>query len=33
MVRAKTKSIMDMAGIIKPPDGTHVRVEDMNAWR
>jgi len=31
--RAKTKSILDMAGIIKPPDGTHVSIEDMNPWR
>ena len=33
LVRAKTRSILDMAGIIKPPEGTHVPIEDMNAWR
>lgn len=33
IVRAKTKSILDMAGMLKPPRGKHVKVEDMNAWR
>ena len=33
IVRAKTKSILDLAGILKPPKGKHVAVEDMNAWR
>jgi AbrB family looped-hinge helix DNA binding protein len=33
LVRAKTKSILDMAGMIKPRKGTHVPVEAMNAWR
>jgi len=33
IVRAKTKSILDMAGILKPPKGKHVAVEDMNRWR
>jgi hypothetical protein len=33
LVPAKTKSILDMAGIVKPPEGTHVPVEVMNAWR
>jgi len=33
LVRAKTRSILDLAGIIKPPEGTHVPIEDMNAWR
>ncbi len=32
-MRAKSKSILDMAGIIKPPEGTHVPIEDMNPWR
>ncbi|WP_085315000.1 AbrB/MazE/SpoVT family DNA-binding domain-containing protein [Derxia lacustris] len=33
LVRAKTKSILDMAGSVSPPTGTHVPVEAMNAWR
>ena len=33
LVRAKTKSILDMAGIIKPPEGNHVPIEDMDVWR
>jgi bifunctional DNA-binding transcriptional regulator/antitoxin component of YhaV-PrlF toxin-antitoxin module len=33
IVRAKTKSILDLAGKLKTPKGRHVAVEDMNAWR
>ena len=33
IVRAKTRSILDLAGSLKAPKGTHVAVEDMNAWR
>jgi antitoxin PrlF len=33
IVRAKTKSILDMAGMLKAPEGKRVAVEDMNAWR
>ncbi len=33
IVRAKTKSILDMAGKLKAPKGKHVPVADMNAWR
>jgi len=36
IVRAKTKSILDMAGMRKAPDaknGKHVSVEAMNPWR
>jgi antitoxin PrlF len=33
IVRAKTKSILDMAGMLKAPKGRRVAVEDMNAWR
>jgi antitoxin PrlF len=33
IVRAKTKSILDMAGTLKAPKGKHVRVDAMNAWR
>lgn len=33
IVRAKTRSVLDMAGSLKAPNGKHVAVEDMNAWR
>jgi len=33
IVRAKTRSILDLAGTLKVPRGKHVAVEDMNAWR
>ena len=33
IVRAKTKSILDMAGMLKVQKGKRVAVEDMNAWR
>ncbi|CAM4235802.1 AbrB/MazE/SpoVT family DNA-binding domain-containing protein [Roseateles saccharophilus] len=33
VVRAKTKSILDLAGVLKAPKGKHVTVEQMNAWR
>ncbi len=33
IVRAKSKSILDLAGTLKPPKGRRVAVEDMNAWR
>jgi len=33
IVRAKTRSILDLAGMLKAPKGKHVAVEDMNAWR
>ena len=33
IVRAKTKSILDMAGMLKAPKGTRVAVEQMNPWR
>ena len=33
IVRAKTKSILDMAGMLKARKGKRVTVEDMNAWR
>lgn len=32
IVRAKSKSILDMAGMLKAPKGKRVAVEDMNAW-
>jgi antitoxin PrlF len=33
IVRAKTKSILSMAAMLKPPKGKRVTVKDMNAWR
>lgn len=33
VVRAKSKSILDLAGALKPPKGIKVKIEDMNAWR
>ena len=33
IVRAKTKSILSMAGMLKAAKGRRVAVEDMNAWR
>ena len=31
--RKKTKSILDMAGMLQAPEGVHVSIEDMNLWR
>jgi len=33
IVRAKTKSILDMAGMLKTRKGKRVSVEAMNPWR
>jgi antitoxin PrlF len=33
IVRARNKSILDMAGMLKAPEGKRVAVEDMNPWR
>jgi AbrB family looped-hinge helix DNA binding protein len=33
LVRAKSRSILDMAGMLKAPKGRKVKVEDMNPWR
>ena len=33
IVCAKTKSILDMAGMLKAPNGKRVSVDDMNPWR
>lgn len=33
IVRAKTKSILDMAGLLKAPKGKRVTIERMNPWR
>jgi hypothetical protein len=32
-VRAKTKSMLDLAGMLKAPKDTKIQIEDMNAWR
>lgn len=33
IVRAKTKSILEMAGALKAPKGKKVSLADMNPWR
>jgi len=33
IVRAKTGSILALAGKLKAPKGKHVGIEKMNAWR
>jgi antitoxin PrlF len=33
IVRAKTKSILDMAGMLEAPKGKRVRIDAMNPWR
>lgn len=33
IVRAKTKSILDMASMLKAPKGKRIGVEEMNPWR
>jgi antitoxin PrlF len=33
IVRAKSKSILDMAGMLKAPKGRRVGVDDMKPWR
>ncbi len=33
LVRAKTRSLLDLAGSLKAPDGKRVSIEDMKAWR
>ena len=33
VVRAKTLSLLDLAGSLKAPKGKKVSIEDMNAWR
>lgn len=33
IVRAKTHSLLDLAGSLKAPDGKRVSIEDMNGWR
>ena len=33
IVRAKTRSILGLAGSLKAPKGKRVALKDMNAWR
>jgi antitoxin PrlF len=33
IVRAKTRSVLELAGTLKAAKGRRVAVEDMNAWR
>lgn len=33
IVRAKTKSVLDMAGMLEAPRGKRVEVEEMSPWR
>jgi antitoxin PrlF len=33
IVRAKTRSILDLVGTLKAPKGKRVAIEDMNPWR
>lgn len=33
IVRAKTRSVLELAGSLKTPKSKRVAVEDMNAWR
>jgi antitoxin PrlF len=33
IVSVKSRSILDLAGMLKPPKGKRVKVEDMNPWR
>ena len=32
IVQPKNKSLLDMAGMLKPKKGLHVSIEEMNPW-
>jgi AbrB family looped-hinge helix DNA binding protein len=33
IARLKTRSVLDLVGSLRPPKGTRVAIDDMNAWR
>lgn len=33
IVRAKTKSVLELAGMLKAPKGKRVPIDEMNPWR
>ncbi|KQV92586.1 MULTISPECIES: AbrB/MazE/SpoVT family DNA-binding domain-containing protein [unclassified Roseateles] len=33
IVRVKSKSILDMAGMLKAPKGKRIGIDEMNPWR
>ncbi len=33
IVRAKTRSLADMAGLLKAPKGKRISIDGMNPWR
>ena len=33
IVRAKTRSVRELAGLVRAPKGKRVAIEDMNPWR
>jgi AbrB family looped-hinge helix DNA binding protein len=33
IVRAKTKSVLELAGMLKAPKGKRVAIDEMNPWR
>ena len=33
IVRVKSKSVLDMSGLLEAPEGRHASIEGMNPWR